>query len=71
MNRTRSRTARLGLACAASIAGGSLFGACQAHIKNAFVDGSTQYILGVFDPRVNPIWLPADDADDGETTEQP
>ena len=69
MNRMRSRAARVALALTASIGGGSLFGACEAHIKNAFVDGTTQVILGLFDPQANPIWLPADAADTGDTTE--
>jgi hypothetical protein len=69
MIRTRSRITRLVLAAAATIAGGSLFGACQAHIKDAFVQGSTQFMLGLLDPTVNPYLLPAGNGDSGEQDE--
>lgn len=37
---------RVALAMAAALSGGSVFGACEGRIKDAFVEGSTSFILG-------------------------
>ncbi|MCH8149745.1 MAG: hypothetical protein IH987_17450 [Planctomycetes bacterium] len=40
----RTRSQRVALALAAALSGGSVFGACEARIKSALVDGTTSYI---------------------------
>lgn len=50
MIRARSRMARLALAIAASITGGSVFSACETRLKDALVEGSTQFLYGLLDP---------------------
>ncbi|MCH7926352.1 MAG: hypothetical protein IIC51_12540 [Planctomycetes bacterium] len=41
-NKNRFRRVALGLA--AVLSGGSVFGACEARLKSAFVDGTTSFI---------------------------
>ena len=66
MVRARTRIARVVLGFVASIAGGSLFGACETQLKEAFVDGSTQLVLGLLDPSMNPCLIPGSDVDADE-----
>ena len=40
----KKRSRRVGLALAAALSGGSVFGACEARFKDAFVDGTTSFI---------------------------
>ncbi len=40
----RKRSQRVALALAAALSGGSVFGACEARFKGAFVDGTTSFI---------------------------
>ena len=40
----KKRSRRVALALAAALSGGSVFGACEARFKSAFVDGTTSFI---------------------------
>ncbi len=40
----KKRSRRVALALAAALSGGSVFGACEARFKDAFVDGTTTFI---------------------------
>ena len=40
----KKRSRRVALALAAALSGGSVFGACEARFKDAFVDGTTSFI---------------------------
>lgn len=42
----KKRSRRVALALAAALSGGSVFGACEARFKSAFVDGTTSFIEG-------------------------
>ncbi|MCH8243042.1 MAG: hypothetical protein IH897_10585 [Planctomycetes bacterium] len=40
----KKRSRRVALALAAALSGGSVFGACEARFKSAFVDGTTSFV---------------------------
>lgn len=40
----KKHSRRVALALAAALSGGTVFGACEARLKDAFVDGSTSFI---------------------------
>lgn len=40
----KNRSRRVALALVAALSGGSVFGACEARFKDAFVDGTTSFI---------------------------
>ncbi len=40
----KKRSRRVALALAAALSGGSVFGACEARFKDAFVDGTTSLV---------------------------
>lgn len=46
----KKRSRRVALALAAAFSGGSVFGACDARFKTAFVDGTTSFIQSGFLP---------------------
>ena len=48
----KKRSRRVALALAAALSGGSVFGACEARFKDAFVDGTTTFIEGGLLPTI-------------------
>ena len=49
-NRIAARRSRLAMSLAAALAGGSVFGACEARLKDAVVNGSKDYLAALLDP---------------------
>lgn len=48
----KKRSRQAALALVAALSGGSVFGACEARFKDAFVDGTTTFIEGGLLPTI-------------------
>ncbi len=50
MNRGRDRRAKWMTLIATALAGGTVFGTCEARVRNALVDGGKLFIFSLLDP---------------------
>ena len=63
MTNQRRSSRKVHWTLAAALAGGSLFGACEVRLKNAFVGGSKDYLASLLSPdAVLQLLFPESDA---------